>query len=373
MPIYTQNVTIPENPSEDFESRYYVYVYFDPVTHEPFYVGKGTGYRYRAHIRDVKKALRRGISLETPKDRKIAKILKTGVEPRIVFAYTNLTNEEACSKEQSLISHYGRINTKEGILYNLTDGGEGFVRVVRDLEIHTFTHAEHGTVNRTQYEMTTEFGLSPSQTSTLVSGSCDYAAGWSLGKFSRDAIRKNNQKATFVNGITGCVETLTQNEMVMKYDLPASEVCSVVGGNVPHTKWWFLEEVPEKYRELIDLKFTEREYHNSNTDDYFVGTPEGLREYDPKIKTMGKIYEVIRGNRNHVHGWFLKSSFKENPRGFRVEGYSPEVIKFENVREGVCFRGSRKSFAEYSGLGVKQIYKVVKERKRIKGWTVVHP
>lgn len=53
---------------------------------------------------------------------------------RVEILYDNLTLEEAKVKEIELISKYGRINNKTGILVNLTDGGDGCEGLVHSLE-----------------------------------------------------------------------------------------------------------------------------------------------------------------------------------------------------------------------------------------------
>ena len=68
----------------------------------PYYVGKGTGRRWK-------------------KDHAV------GIPPeeRVLFLKTNLTEEEAHKHEIYMISVFGRKDLGTGILHNLTDGGEG--------------------------------------------------------------------------------------------------------------------------------------------------------------------------------------------------------------------------------------------------------
>lgn len=100
---------------------YYVYVYSDPVTKVPFYVGKGKGNRAFAHLHD---------GSESDKTRKIAEIQAYGNQPLIeilafgldektaykveaaaidLLGLKNLTNKQA-GHESSL---YGRIEVSE--------------------------------------------------------------------------------------------------------------------------------------------------------------------------------------------------------------------------------------------------------------------
>ena len=66
---------------------YYVYIYSDPVTKVPFYVGKGKGNRAFAHLHD---------GSESDKARKIAEIQARGRQPLIeilAFGLENSLNE----------------------------------------------------------------------------------------------------------------------------------------------------------------------------------------------------------------------------------------------------------------------------------------
>ncbi|OJH53485.1 hypothetical protein ATN81_19040 [Agrobacterium pusense] len=54
----------------------------------------------------------------------VAKIIESGLEPKIERIQNGLTETEALDLEKKMVSHYGRIKNG-GILANLTDGGEG--------------------------------------------------------------------------------------------------------------------------------------------------------------------------------------------------------------------------------------------------------
>lgn len=99
----------------------YVYVYIDPRTKEPFYIGKGQGDRLFSHLYDES---------ETEKTRRIDDIRKNGEEPHIDILRYGLTNEEAALVEAAAIDllgknrltnrvaghhekSFGRINSKE--------------------------------------------------------------------------------------------------------------------------------------------------------------------------------------------------------------------------------------------------------------------
>lgn len=79
----------------------------------PYYIGKGSGRR----VYDKKR------SIAKPADKSY-----------IVFLEEGLTESEAFALEKYAIALYGRIDKGEGILWNMTDGGEGCSGVIMPQE-----------------------------------------------------------------------------------------------------------------------------------------------------------------------------------------------------------------------------------------------
>ena len=100
---------------------FYVYMLIDPRNNKPFYIGKGKDNRYLDHFKEnrIKK------DKNLLKINKIRKIKKLGLEVVVKFYIENVSNITACQIEKNLIEYYGRIDLKNGILTNLTDGGDG--------------------------------------------------------------------------------------------------------------------------------------------------------------------------------------------------------------------------------------------------------
>jgi hypothetical protein len=98
--------------------NYYVYELSWP-NGDVFYVGKGTGNRYRSTIYGSSRDGNVG------KVRAITRIREFGFEPTTTIVTRGLTEQKAHELERTLIRKYGRADLKAGQLVNLTDGGEG--------------------------------------------------------------------------------------------------------------------------------------------------------------------------------------------------------------------------------------------------------
>lgn len=115
------------------KEKFYCYAYLDPrkpgkysyqlpsgykvcFTHEPFYVGKGTGGRKDWHLIDCSRSL---------KVNKIKAIKNAGLEPIIQVTPTVAGEAKALAFEVDLILGIGRLNLKTGPLTNATNGGIG--------------------------------------------------------------------------------------------------------------------------------------------------------------------------------------------------------------------------------------------------------
>lgn len=103
---------------------FYVYLYVDPNSRQPFYVGKGTRARLRRHLHEAAHQMKTGKTL-SPKSKKIMELWKNGTEPVILKAFETSNEEIAYDLEKKVIAFFGRHDLGRGTLLNQTDGGNG--------------------------------------------------------------------------------------------------------------------------------------------------------------------------------------------------------------------------------------------------------
>lgn len=101
------------------ENRYYVYHIINPITNRIFYVGKGTGNRYKQHLTDKPE-----YAHNKRLNGYIRNLIENKTPPIITKIAENLTEDYAYELEESEIKKYGRVGFEEnGILLNITDCG----------------------------------------------------------------------------------------------------------------------------------------------------------------------------------------------------------------------------------------------------------
>ena len=124
-------------------NEFYVYIYLDPrkpgtftygdytFDYEPFYVGKGRGYRSLMTIQNSK-----DLNNKSHKFNKIRKIIKEcNREPVVVKIDKNLSEDYSFQLEIWTIWAIGRYDLGTGPLTNLTDGGEGTTNISKETRI----------------------------------------------------------------------------------------------------------------------------------------------------------------------------------------------------------------------------------------------
>lgn len=125
------------------DDKHYTYIMLDPreqgvwtykdwtFTYRPFYVGKGKKKRVYEH---KSPSQRKRLNIKNTFMDQIEKDL--GIEPFYLKLYENISDEKSKEIEMDIISHFGRIDLKTGILANMTKGGEGVVgRILGESEL----------------------------------------------------------------------------------------------------------------------------------------------------------------------------------------------------------------------------------------------
>jgi len=99
--------------------QYYTYIYSDPRTLVPFYVGKGSGNRCYVHLNEKHKHANVWFG------RKIKKIKREGLKPLVEKIYVS-SEYYSLELEKGLIKKFGRKDLNTGTLLNLNEGGTGY-------------------------------------------------------------------------------------------------------------------------------------------------------------------------------------------------------------------------------------------------------
>lgn len=358
--IYSDISVNNTTPSIIEDRRFYVYVYFDPFTREPFYVGKGTGNRAWDHLKEAY----RGGSYRAMRHSKIKSIYNKGKLPIIIIAYVNLTEQQAFAYEQSLIAHYGRRDLKTGCLTNMSDGGEGNTghKYCSDECVYTLYHITGEIKNFTRLEFRENICNGNHQTcSAFFTGRNETCNGWSFKKDSRTVedwvlfntphkfinvdtnevieidikscdgvftkkeyknlvkgkrlsvnrfclignegrIKRTGQKHYFTNIITGETIFATQKELSIIIG-QSSNIGALIDGKITHLNFWVYgshvdEETSIRYNPHKTFVF-----ENLKTGEIRKMTISELKEVLPKKST--ECYDIARG-KVRKYGWQLK-------------------------------------------------------------------
>lgn len=97
--------------------EYYVYALIDPRDNQYFYIGKGRGKRYLAHLQ------KNMSDTNLAKLTRIIDIKKSGYQVLIEILFQNLCEEIAFELEKAVVYKLGRQILNEGVLTNMNPGG----------------------------------------------------------------------------------------------------------------------------------------------------------------------------------------------------------------------------------------------------------
>lgn len=108
---------------QTIKHRFYVYSITDPQS-GIFYIGKGTGQRYKETISLSSITSEKGLHL--PKNIKLLEMYNIGIIPIVEILSTNLLEKEALLLEKNITDFYGRKKNGTGPLLNIKSGGGYF-------------------------------------------------------------------------------------------------------------------------------------------------------------------------------------------------------------------------------------------------------
>jgi hypothetical protein len=211
---------------------WYVYKHIRLDKNEPFYIGIGS-----------KKNFARAYEFNQGKRNVIWWKIFSKTDIQVEIIYENLTKGDAALKEQELIKKYGRKDLNEGLLCNMTDGGDGIWNCKRsEATKKLLSEKKLGSKNP-------QFGKKPSK-ETLKKRSIALT-----GKKKSKETKKTQSLATIKSGQAKKVDVFKYetNEYVGRF-YAISEACRVLG------------------------------FHHLN----------------------GKAVEVAKGKRNHTQGYVFK-------------------------------------------------------------------
>lgn len=103
---------------------FYVYGYYDPNTNDLFYVGKGTGYRDKSHLKPSYWSNPSG-TVNPFFYYKIKSLMEMGTHPVVKRLHENITEEVAYDLEAELIREHGRRFVDGGVLFNISGNRGG--------------------------------------------------------------------------------------------------------------------------------------------------------------------------------------------------------------------------------------------------------
>lgn len=242
----------------DNEENFYVYLFRDPATGEPVYVGKGQGSRAISHT-----------WAKARTNDRLGKLIAArsaqghSIEPEVI-AKSN--EENALLVEQALIRFFGRADLGQGPLFNNTDGGDGVSnpsKEVRELQSaaqyrrwggkrnYEFVNAFTGErFQGTLVDLAGHIGVSQTAVHKLKnSDEVHSVAGWTL-KGNELKVNRYRHEYDFTNAMTGERFSGTISALCKKHDVRVSLVSMLINGKVKHASGWVLSGKEASLRPL---------------------------------------------------------------------------------------------------------------------------
>jgi hypothetical protein len=339
------------------EANFYVYVYKDPDTLIPFYVGKGKESRYKSHINEAMKSE----NPRTHKLRKIKKILNEGKTPIIEKFQEGMTEDEAYDLEKHLISYYGRVEDG-GSLTNVAEGGlrsAGGGNKFND-EMITLYHFDGSEITATRGELVNNYKFYASSVTRLFQGKLNIINGWSRDK----NIKSKHRIYHFRNNKTNEQVLMRPSEFARYINISTSYVSKLINGENKHIRHWCIDYNGET--ETKDLNVYE--FKNINTGEVVNCTIQQLSdELGIKYSMVDRVVNTSDHNRNIVRGWGLATKIDALPTKMSCQ-VDRKIYNFYH-KDGMTFSGLQREFRKKYNIPAPQVSSLINSKiKSTFGW-----
>jgi len=274
---------------------YYLYVYLNPLKlnenenlpfkHEAFYVGRGKGNRYKAHLQKYR------LKKDNIKNKLIKEILSNNLEPEIIIYESGLTFTESNNLERELIKEIGRIVDNSGTLTNITSGGQG---------IEGFKMSDE-TINKVKRTLTKNGFYKKLSESMKGDKNQMYGERWH---------RSEEGKKNFSEKMKGIYPLEKKNEKEKK------EIFNKISNSLKGYKWE--EEEKVKRSEGMKKVWKERKEKNVKTIKKVVIINIKSNE-EKEFESMSKASKYLK-----VSNWTLRNRFE---KGKMINNFKIKSIK----------------------------------------------
>ena len=232
----------------DNEENFYVYLFRDPVTGDPVYVGKGQGNRAISHT----------WAKARTNDRLGKLIAARSAQGHIIKPDVIAKSSEvnALLVEQALIHFFGRADLGQGPLFNNTDGGDGVSNPSKEVRerqsaaqykrwggkqryefVNAFTSEEF---QGTLVDLAKHIGVSQNAVHKLKNNDEVHSvAGWTF-KGNELKVNRYRHEYDFTNAMTGKRFLGTISAFSEKHDVGLSLVSMLTNGKIKHASGWVL-------------------------------------------------------------------------------------------------------------------------------------
>lgn len=212
-------------------NRFYVYCLIDPRNSQPFYVGKGSGYRIHQHEKEANKPIQE--QYNPKKCKTINDITAIGLSVQKKVLFDCLTEEEAYNKEAEIIDWYG-LRKCGGLLTNCVRGGAGGKPEGKNKPVVQYSVGGECIAEFTStIEAAHVVGIQPSQINGVLKGRAKQAGGflWTYRGDPTPTYRSSVKKVKQldVNGML-IKEWPSVKDAVTQLNLPHSSLRECISG-----------------------------------------------------------------------------------------------------------------------------------------------